>query len=51
MDLIDFSNDLGKLAKEKRKLNRAEQAKAEQAKKDLIKKQKQHEENKRQGML
>jgi len=51
MDLIEYSNQLGKQVREHRKLAKIEQAKAEQARADLAEKQKRHEENKKQGML
>jgi len=51
MDLIEYSDQLGKAVKENRKLARTEQEKMDKAKDDLAKAQKQHEENKKQGML
>ena len=51
MDLIEFSDQMGKQVKEHREQAKAEQAKVEQAKQEALKQQKQHEENKKQGML
>lgn len=51
MDLIEYSDQMGKQIQERRKQAKAEKEKINQAAQDAIKAEKQHEENKRQGMI